>query len=165
VLTINATAHVSFKCEGSDTDQWATCVAAPITVKLLPAPCIVEVVTLDLGITELIGHVGIRLICGAEDELWGYFPKDRASLTAPFKGTPGSVDHRSSSFEGRDTIGPDYSDYYCKNGKKVWALNLTCDQCQKIRQYWEDLTRDPGTYILASSNCATHAIDSLEAAG
>ena len=166
VLTITATATVSYKCVGDTSDSTTTCVAPPFKVKLLPGSgCTVEVVTLTLGWTELIGHVGIRIVCGEEDDLWGYFPKDRASLTAPFKGTPGSVDHRSSGDDRLDTIGKEYANYYCSNAKKVWAIQLTCAQCEALRRYWEQLTAAPGTYILASSNCATHAIDSLRAAG
>lgn len=161
-LAIGCTGTLTYNCP--DGAHACSCTAEPRKIKLLEAPCVIEVITLDLHFAELIGHVAIKLSCGETTELWGYFPKDRASLTAPFQGTPGSVDHRSSS-ELLDTIGKDYSGYYCTNGKKTWAIAATCAQCEKIRRYWEALAANPGTYVLASSNCATHAIDSLRAAG
>ena len=165
-LTITATGRGQYRCEGSSEARTCTCVAPPFQIRLLPGSgCIVEVVTLVLGWDELIGHVAVRLTCGETDELWGYFPKDRSSLLAPFKGTPGSVDHRSASTGQVDQIGKEYSGYYCKNGKRVWAIQLTCDQCEKLRKFWENLEKNPGEYVLASSNCATRALDSLHAAG
>ena len=64
-----------------------------------------------------------------------------------------------------NAIGNEYSGYYCKNGKRVWAIQLNCEQCDKVRTYWENLEQNPGTYVLASANCATRALDSLAKAG
>ncbi|MHB8510340.1 MAG: hypothetical protein ACYDGR_17115 [Candidatus Dormibacteria bacterium] len=157
--------NVVVPCTCADgTATSCSCTAPPLQVATHPAKSIVSVILLDTRLIE-IGHVAIQVTCGEQSTIYSYYPADRADFLHAFKGQPGSVEVQDASGTN-DQIGVDYSRYYPDHDKLVYIIDgVGCQAAQRLRAYWESLRVTRGTYVLASSNCATRAFASLVAAG
>jgi len=121
-------------------------------------PCRISILTIDAG---EIGHVGICLTRGTYSAVFSYYPAPGSSPWDMIQGVPGRVDiHRG---EGDRTSAA--QDWGFNHSKRSVELVVNFAQWEMVRLWWEAMAANPGRYILAGSNCASRAMDSLSAAG
>jgi hypothetical protein len=123
-----------------------------------------------------ISHVDVEIVCGSYRELFGYFPGGASpTLFSTITGVDGTV-KRAGIKAGQnpggwtdeliDKVGQDYDQSH--TGKKLEVYRIEpaeCSTCISLRNVWERLAANPGTYGLLSNNCATNAFGALTASG
>jgi len=161
-VSLSVAAHVAYTCPDGGQGS-CTCVVEEFHVALRKAPCLISIITLDVPWNE-ISHAAIQVTCGEFSVIYGYYSSNTSDLVGSFKGIKGTV--KTVRADGpRDEIGEDYSGYYPTYDKRIWLLEVSCDKCDCIRTYWENLANNPGTYTLLTNNCTTQAWKSLESCG
>ena len=162
-VTLQATAHCLQTCPGK-APQVVDIGPGTLTVSLHEAPCVVSVIVVGRSSTFDVGHAALRVTCGEFDVIYGYYPKVKGDIRS-VAGDPGEVQIRTSA-DTADGIGTDLSNYYPEVEKRCWVLDdVPCAACDQLRQYWNNLAANPGTYYLLANNCTTQVQDSLKSAG
>ena len=65
-----------------------------------------------------------------------------------------------------DEVGSDYSRSHSSKSLNVYFIEPEdCSVCEKLRNEWELLAANPGTYWLTENNCAYQAYKTLRTAG
>ena len=119
-------------------------------------------------------HADVLLSNGMPVGFFGQWAEDGNTLQQNGFGMPGRVGTPDWWMDNDQdgTPGPDRAAYVDGQTAKdrgwastVCTLDVSPEQAAAFDQYWEDLSKDPGSFSIVGDNCSTHAGEAFEAAG